>query len=88
MGKEIEMDKELIKALRCLAEGTENQGLYNERCAKKNFMNNSKRWKYIDCSNCPYFQTKYRIGGNVEGIESNVWISQVAEILEKHIAIE
>lgn len=82
------VDNELIKALRCLAEGVENQGGYSERCAKKNLRNKKKYkycWRIMQCSDCPHFQTKYRIGGNVNGIEKNVWLSKAADILEKQL---
>lgn len=75
------MKKDLIKAILCLAEGQDAHG----DCLKIN-LRNTKRyknyWKSLGCRNCPYMQTSYRIGGNVDSEEKNIWLKEVANIIK------
>lgn len=78
------MDRDLIKALRCLASQDENGDCYMEH---HNFMHSNEPGIYcgsypIDGRiKCPYYQNKY--GVCFEDGECEEWLNEVTDILEK-----
>lgn len=78
------MDKDLIKALRCLASQDENGDCYMER---HNLMHSDEPEIYCGSEisvgrvQCPYYQNKYAVC--YEDGECREWLNEVADILEK-----
>lgn len=74
------MEDDLVKAILCLSEGETSGG----DCLKID-LRNKKRYKKIyeslECQNCPYMQTSYRIGGDVNSKEKNIWLKEAANII-------
>lgn len=74
------MDDDLVKAILCLSEGETPGG----DCLKIDLRNKKRYknfWKSLECQNCPYMQTSYRIGGDVNSKEKNIWLKEAANII-------
>lgn len=83
------MDRDLIKALRCLASQDENGDCYMEH---HNFMHSDEPGIYCGSYptdgriKCPYYQNKY--GVCFEDGECGEWLGTIANVLEKGILKE